>query len=155
MSEYLRTSLEYKQYSTASQTIAHWVESFKRSTENYTGHSFELESLTNLPEWQELTKSICSDYFMNATAKIQTSANKKSEGYYPCKINLNLSSNPNFDSHRSGWHFVLDVLKCLHNSSGVMVDNFVENDFCWSLKDPIQKPWIGFCLLYTSDAADD
>ncbi|HEY9809668.1 MAG TPA: glycosyltransferase [Halomicronema sp.] len=143
MAEYLRTSLRYKQYSTASETIAHWVESFKRSTDNYTGNCFDINCLTNLPEWQKLTKSISVDNFMNTTSKEQPLAEKNSESYLS-KINLNFSLNPNFANHRSGWHYVIESVKCLQNSSGVLVEHFVENNFCWSLKYPLQKPWIGF-----------
>jgi glycosyltransferase involved in cell wall biosynthesis len=160
MAGYLRTSLTYNQYSTASETIAHWVESFKRSTDNYTGHSFDIYSLTNLPEWQELTKSILVDNFINTTPKIRSLADKINEKYYACKSNLNLPLNSscypaklnlfnhelldNFGEHRSGWYYAIKSIKCLQHDSGILVDLFVENNFCWWMKTPFERPWIGF-----------
>ncbi|MDZ8188158.1 MAG: tetratricopeptide repeat protein [Nostoc sp. ChiSLP02] len=44
---------------------------------------------------------------------------------------INLSSQKEFDFHRSGWNFALNALKPLHNSQGILFDGFIENNFVW------------------------
>jgi hypothetical protein len=44
---------------------------------------------------------------------------------------LNLRGQKTFDCHRSGWNLVLDALRPLHNSRGVLFDGFIENNFAW------------------------
>lgn len=55
-----------------------------------------------------------------------------------------------FDGHRSGWNFVLDSLKQLHNPKGVLFDGFIEQNFGWYRRESVAKaiipyttPWAG------------
>ena len=44
---------------------------------------------------------------------------------------INLRRQLTFLSHRSGWNLVVDALRSLHNSRGVLFDGFIENNFAW------------------------
>jgi hypothetical protein len=62
---------------------------------------------------------------------------------------INLSYNTTFDSHRSGWKYVLDTLSPLHADNGIQIDGFIDGTFGWSMNwklkhIPYKKPWIGF-----------
>lgn len=69
-------------------------------------------------------------------------------------MKLDLSKIINFESHRSGWGYVMNHLKKYHSKSGVFVDTFIEETFSWNVnchknnpigqKIPYKKPWIGF-----------
>ncbi len=44
---------------------------------------------------------------------------------------INLHNQRSFKCHRSGWNFVIDSLKKLHNESGILFDGFIEHNFAW------------------------
>ena len=48
------------------------------------------------------------------------------------EIKFNLSKWITFPSHNSGWKYVYDQLKDLHNPNGLIVDDFIERTFSWS-----------------------
>ena len=59
--------------------------------------------------------------------------------------------------HRSGWSYVLDKMKDLHNPNGVIFDSYLDKTFGWeydflsiSQTIPYQNNWIGV-LHHTSD----
>lgn len=67
-------------------------------------------------------------------------------------MRLNMSKCQGFTAHRHGWGFVLDSIKYLHSSSGVLLDDFVEKTFSWDYykffhnnenRLPYNSPWIG------------
>ena len=46
---------------------------------------------------------------------------------------LNLSRWITFPSHNSGWKYVYEQIKDLHDDNGIIVDDFIERTFSWSL----------------------
>ncbi|MBP7461255.1 MAG: hypothetical protein KBA26_08195 [Candidatus Delongbacteria bacterium] len=65
---------------------------------------------------------------------------------YPRKIDINSQLNGFYGQHRSGWPYVLSLLKTLHCPGGILLDTFIERTFCWhpdGIK-PNLRPWIGF-----------
>lgn len=67
-------------------------------------------------------------------------------------MRLNMSKCKGFTAHRHGWGFVLDSIKYLHSSSGILLDDFVEKNFAWDYYKffhgnenflPYNSPWIG------------
>ena len=44
---------------------------------------------------------------------------------------INLQNQKSFQCHRSGWNFVIDTLKQLHNHKGILFDGFIEHNFAW------------------------
>lgn len=67
-------------------------------------------------------------------------------------MRLNMSRCKGFTAHRHGWGFVLDSIKYLHSSSGVLLDDFIEKTFSWDYykffhdnenRLPYNSPWIG------------
>jgi len=53
---------------------------------------------------------------------------------YPAVRNkLNLSKWITFPSHNSGWKFVYEQIKDLHDPAGLFVDDFIERTFSWSM----------------------
>jgi hypothetical protein len=67
---------------------------------------------------------------------------------------INISKSRGFDSHRSGWSYVLSGLKMYHSDSGIFVNDFIERSFSWEIIDyhsgqnshklPYTFPWVGF-----------
>jgi len=51
-----------------------------------------------------------------------------------------------YGQHRSGWPYVLGLLKKLHDPGGILLDSFIERTFCWHPEGikPNLRPWIGF-----------
>ncbi|MBN3925476.1 tetratricopeptide repeat protein [Nostoc sp. NMS4] len=49
---------------------------------------------------------------------------------------ISLFDQKTFDCHRSGWNFVTNALKPLHNSQGILFDGFIENRFLWNYRRP-------------------
>ncbi len=49
---------------------------------------------------------------------------------------INLSQQKWFRCHRSGWSYVIEALKPVHNSQGVRFDGFVEHNFAWKHWQP-------------------
>ena len=54
-------------------------------------------------------------------------------------------------SHRSGWTYACEALKCYHNDSGIIFDDYIEKTFGLNydknIKDkaiPYKTPWVGF-----------
>jgi hypothetical protein len=62
------------------------------------------------------------------------------------KIDLSTQLGGFYGQHRSGWPYVLGLLKKLHTHRGLMLDSFIERTFCWHPEGPRpnQQPWIGF-----------
>jgi hypothetical protein len=57
----------------------------------------------------------------------------------------------NIVEHRSGWNYAMAGLQDLHHQDGVLLDDFIENNFSWRYPGtkhnkiiPYQRPWIGF-----------
>lgn len=78
---------------------------------------------------------------MNFLASLRQPFNK-----YEKKIDLSTQLNGFYGQHRSGWPYVLNLLKKLHNPRGILLDSFIERTFCWhpgGIK-PNLRPWIGF-----------
>ncbi len=44
---------------------------------------------------------------------------------------INLQNQRTFQCHRSGWNFVINSLKPLHNQKGILFDGFIEHNFAW------------------------
>ena len=67
-------------------------------------------------------------------------------GRYPKKIDLSSQLGGFYGQHRSGWPYVLSLLKKLHNPKGILFDSFIERTFCWHPQGPRPhlEPWIGF-----------
>ena len=65
---------------------------------------------------------------------------------YEKKIDLSTQLGGFYGQHRSGWPYVLSLLKKLHMSGGILLDSFIERTFCWHPEGPRPnlKPWIGF-----------
>jgi hypothetical protein len=68
-------------------------------------------------------------------------------------IRLDLSKTQGFKAHRSGWSYCMNTLKPLHSNSGIFVDDFIERNFAWNIKEyfkknehnlPYKRQWIGF-----------
>tara|TARA_R100000808_G_scaffold24949_2_gene59774 strand:+ start:717 stop:1787 length:1071 start_codon:yes stop_codon:yes gene_type:complete len=64
---------------------------------------------------------------------------------------IQLTEQPTFSTHRSGWDYAVGALEPLHNSRGISFYGFLENEFYWRLDEcksngvvPIRKPWVGF-----------
>jgi hypothetical protein len=66
---------------------------------------------------------------------------------------LNMLALTGFNSHRSGWNYVIENgLTCFHNSqSKIILDGFLENTFIWRNTNfksmgiiPYEQKWIGF-----------
>jgi hypothetical protein len=64
---------------------------------------------------------------------------------------LSLPRHLAFSYHRSGWGYALEGLKPLLMPGGVMLDSFIEETFCWDLKEneqsgklPYRQPWVAF-----------
>ncbi|WP_392532237.1 tetratricopeptide repeat protein [Nostoc sp. C117] len=53
---------------------------------------------------------------------------------------ISLFDQKSFDCHRSGWNFVTNTLKPLHNSQGIIFDGFLENKFLWNYRKPNKLP---------------
>ena len=58
---------------------------------------------------------------------------------------------PDLSNHRSGWNFVVNILKKLHGPKGIILDGFIENTFIWREKIyvtnktiPYKEKWTGF-----------
>ena len=67
-------------------------------------------------------------------------------------MRLDMSNCRGFSAHRHGWGFVIDSIKFLHSSSGVILDDFIERTFSWDYYKifmgnychlPYSIPWIG------------
>ena len=64
---------------------------------------------------------------------------------------INIANNDSFSGyHRSGWNFVVNNLKELHNPEGVIFDSYLDKTFGWEYDFlsatgvlPYNKPWIG------------
>lgn len=64
---------------------------------------------------------------------------------------FNLSTQPVFSSHRSGWEYAIDALTPLHTDNGVLFDGFLEKNFAWHYNEnvrnkkniPYKQPWVG------------
>ena len=67
-------------------------------------------------------------------------------GTYEKKIDLSSQLGGFYGQHRSGWPYVLTLLKKLHNPKGILFDSFIERTFCWHPEGPGPnlEPWIGF-----------
>ncbi|UCH96104.1 MAG: hypothetical protein JSV88_04420 [Candidatus Aminicenantes bacterium] len=65
---------------------------------------------------------------------------------YEKKIDLSTQLGGFYGQHRSGWPYVLSLLKKLHKCGGILLDSFIERTFCWHPEGPRphQQPWIGF-----------
>jgi len=65
---------------------------------------------------------------------------------YEKKINLSDQLSGFYGQHRSGWPYVLQHLKKLHNRKAILFDSFIERTFCWKPGGPTSnlEPWIGF-----------
>lgn len=65
---------------------------------------------------------------------------------YERKINLTNQLKGFYGQHRSGWYYVLRLLKKLHHTKGILLDSFIERTFCWHPDGirPNLEPWIGF-----------
>ena len=65
---------------------------------------------------------------------------------YERKINLADQLKGFYGRHRSGWFYVLKILKSLHNPNGILLDSFIERTFCWHPEGvrANMEPWIGF-----------
>ena len=66
---------------------------------------------------------------------IQAVAPTRNDGLQPSVENpegkIDISNQKTFSCHRSGWNFALKALMPLHNSKGVRLDGFIENNFAW------------------------
>lgn len=62
------------------------------------------------------------------------------------KIDLSDQLKGFYGEHRSGWPYVLKILKQLHQPGGLRLDSFIERTFCWHPDGPRarKEPWIGF-----------
>jgi len=68
------------------------------------------------------------------------------------KLNMTFYNNKIFDGyHRSGWTYVLEHMKELHNPNGVILDSYLDKTFGWEYDFlstngllPYTNPWIGF-----------
>lgn len=67
-------------------------------------------------------------------------------------MRLDMSKAKGFSAHRHGWGYVIDSIKHLHSSSGVILEDFVEKNFSWDYYKffhgnenhlPYSIPWIG------------
>ncbi|MDQ1352852.1 MAG: hypothetical protein QG657_3158 [Acidobacteriota bacterium] len=78
---------------------------------------------------------------MNFLARLRQPLHK-----YEKKIDLSTQLNGFYGQHRSGWPYVLGLLKKLHNPAGILMDSFIERTFCWHPGGirPNLRPWIGF-----------
>lgn len=65
---------------------------------------------------------------------------------YEKKIDLSTQMGGFYGQHRSGWPYVLSLLKKLHKHRGILLDSFIERTFCWHPEGPRthRQPWIGF-----------
>jgi hypothetical protein len=59
--------------------------------------------------------------------------------------------------HRSGWEFVMNMMKSIQTTDGILCDAYVDSTFLWNEQTnliqgviPIHRPWIGF-LHHTFD----
>lgn len=76
----------------------------------------------------------------------------ENENNYSKKINLTTALNTKYGNHRSGWSFVIESLRSLHNDNGIFTDPFIEKKFSWGYDlgdfnnnpEPYEYPWIGF-----------
>ena len=67
-------------------------------------------------------------------------------------INLNyIDQNDYSGAHRSGWQYVFENIKHLHNYNGIIMDMSIDKTFHWNADInkilniiPYKKPWIGF-----------
>jgi polysaccharide pyruvyl transferase WcaK-like protein len=67
-------------------------------------------------------------------------------------INLNyIDQNDHSGAHRSGWQYVFENIKHLHNYNGIIMDMSIDKTFHWNADInkilniiPYKKPWIGF-----------
>jgi hypothetical protein len=64
---------------------------------------------------------------------------------------LTLRRHPTFSHHRSGWAYALDALTPLLRPDGVVLDSFMEETFCWELREnersgklPYRDNWVAF-----------
>jgi hypothetical protein len=63
---------------------------------------------------------------------------------------INLQGQVQFNHHRAGWGYVLNLLTQYHREEATMFDGFLENTFAW-IKDrnvqmrliPYREPWVG------------
>ena len=56
---------------------------------------------------------------------------------------FNISDQPTFSTHRSGWNYAIDSIRPLHNNeSDVKFFGFLENEFGWRLEENKED---GFC----------
>lgn len=64
------------------------------------------------------------------------------------KLNLTFTDQLSYLNgvHRSGWPFVMNQLKTLHNDNGVWCDTYVDRTFHWAKPHhlPYTRPWVGF-----------
>ena len=80
--------------------------------------------------------------YLRLPTKIQDrhSIQTKKSNFIQLEDNLNgkisLFDQKSFDCHRSGWNFVTNALKPLHNSQGILFDGFLENKFLWNYRKP-------------------
>ena len=52
---------------------------------------------------------------------------------------INCYRQKTFSNHRSGWSYALNALKPLHNSQGILLDGFIENNFAWKYVDESRR----------------
>jgi len=161
MADYLKQSLNYIDRKNKNIVLL-WIEMFNTFSRNFYGQFLEIHEITVLPQWKKLIADVLNFQPRNDIYRIN-SLNKDNKNdleeiksisnilaqnttifHYPQKLKFNLSLLSNFGEHRSGWSYAINSLKCLQNDSGILVEPFVENDFCWWLKKPFKKPWIGF-----------
>jgi hypothetical protein len=64
---------------------------------------------------------------------------------------INLRGQPTFNSHRSGWGYVLDSLTDYHRDDATMLEAWIEASFGWDRDTnihkrliPFREPWVGF-----------
>jgi hypothetical protein len=91
------------------------------------------------------------EYFYHTVSEILKKSNNKIE-IIPGTINMTFINQNDYDGlHRAGWTYVINNIKKINHTNGILCDFYVDRTFHWNniiyyqLKTiPYLKPWIGF-----------